>query len=86
MAVDVKYGKVTLENDPGLEEDEVVVVFRARDKQLLELLDYYHDICHRDGAEKGFLNVTKKEIIAVRRWQQDNVYLVELPDHLNLPD
>lgn len=83
MAIDFRYGKVTVERDPDFEEDEIVVVFRARDKLLLEVLNFYHDITLREGSEKEFVLNLQREIALIRRWQRDNEELLRPPDQLN---
>ena len=45
MALDAKYGKVTLEREPAsLEDDEPVFVLRAQDALAVEVLTYYRDL------------------------------------------
>ncbi len=51
MAIDNKYGKVTLEHGT-IGEDEPVVVFRATDSFLPKLLAYYHSFCLRGGSPR----------------------------------
>jgi hypothetical protein len=45
MAVDGKYGRVTLEHGAHIPDDEPVVVFRAQDVHVPALLDYYAQLC-----------------------------------------
>ena len=80
MARDLKYGTVTVESDPGFGEDEIVVVFRSRDKLLGELLSFYKDICLREGSTREHIEGIDRNISVVKRWQHDNVDLVKAPD------
>lgn len=80
MALDLKYGEVTVERDPGFGEDEIVVVFRSRDKLLEELLTFYKDICLREGSTKEHIDGINRNIAVVKRWQHDNADLVKAPD------
>ncbi len=79
MAVDRKYGKVTLEHG-DIGEDEPVVVFRARDKTLPKVLAYYHLFCMKEGSSRRHLNIilnTRDRIIA---WQIKNLDGVRVPN------
>ena len=71
MAIDRKYGRVT--TDYGdFDEDEPVVVFRAKDMTLPKLLAYYHLFCMRMGSPREHLDLimdSRDEIIA---WQDDH--------------
>lgn len=79
MAVDGKYGKVTLEHGT-IGEDEPVVVFRAADMLLPKLLGYYHLFCLKIGAPRRHLDLiltTRSEVLA---WQHDNPDLTGAPN------
>ncbi len=71
MAVDRKYGKVTLEHG-SIGEDEPVVVFRATDRLLPKVLAYYHLFCLKDGSPKRHLNLILDTRDAVMDWQETN--------------
>lgn len=77
MAVDGKYGRVTLEHG-DIGEDEPVVVFRARDTLLPKLLAYYHLFCMKAGSPKRHLDLIFNDRERVRAWQQEN--RPKLPD------
>lgn len=71
MAVDGKYGQVTLEHG-SVAETEPVVVFRAQDKLLPELLEHYVRLCAAAGSPERHLDLIHRSIQQVREWQQDH--------------
>lgn len=71
MGIDLKYGKVTLENS-NVGEDEPVVVFRATDKLLPKVLAYYHSFCLKDGSPRHHLDLILDSREAVIAWQQEH--------------
>ena len=76
MAIDGKYGRVTLEHG-DIGEDEPVVVFRARDLTLPDLLTEYHKLCMQFGSPMRHLRLiaqTHKDIV---EWQ--DAHDVRLP-------
>lgn len=69
MGIDRKYGRVTTEHGT-IGEDEPVVVFRAKDKMLPDLLDVYLGMCGVAGSpEKHIAGIeaTRAEVMA---WQE----------------
>ena len=71
MAIDPKYGKVTLEHGT-IGEDEPVVVFRARDRLLPRLLDAYIAMCDRAGSPERHLELIGQAHEAVVEWQKQH--------------
>lgn len=71
MAIDTKYGRVTLERG-AIGEDEPVVVFRAQDALLPKVLAYYHLFCMKAGSPRRHLDRILSARDAVIAWQQDN--------------
>lgn len=71
MGVDNKYGKVTVEKGT-IGEDEPVVVFRAKDKLLLDVLRYYRNRCDEAGSPPGHLDAIWDDMQRVSEWQQAN--------------
>jgi len=69
MAIDPKYGKVTLEHG-SIGEDEPVIVFRATDKLLPKVLAYYHMFCVREGSPRRHLNMILNARDIVVEWQR----------------
>jgi hypothetical protein len=84
MAIDRKYGRVTLEHGAHIPDDEPVVVFRARDKLLPKVLAYYRLFCWKAGSPRrhlelidGSMEAVELELIdgsmeAVERYQQEH--------------
>lgn len=71
MAIDPKYGRVTLEHG-NIGDDEIVVVFRAKDKILPKLLSYYHLFCLKEGSPRRHLDMVLNAKDAVDSWQKLN--------------
>ena len=71
MAIDAKYGRVTLEHG-NIGQDEPVVVFRAKDKTLPKLLAYYHLFCMKEGSPRRHLDLIMNTRDIVLRWQEKN--------------
>lgn len=83
VAQDPKYGQVTVEKIPGnpFEEDEVVVLFRARDKKLPELLGHYEFLCSGEGnSPQEHLDSILSVREQVVEWQEQHPELVKVPD------
>lgn len=71
MAIDNKYGRVSLEHG-NIGEDEPIIVFRATDKILPKVLAYYHLFCMKAGSPRRHLDLimdSREKIIA---WQNNN--------------
>lgn len=71
MAIDGKYGRVTLENST-IGEDEPVVVFRAQDRLLPDLLKVYRILCRTAGSPDRHLDLIHESTMKIRAWQADN--------------
>lgn len=71
MAIDAKYGRVTLEHG-SIGEDEPVVVFRATDKLLPKVLAYYNTWCLLAGSPKRHLDLIFLSLQKVLEWQKTN--------------
>lgn len=69
MAIDNKYGRVTLEHG-SIGEDEPVVVFRATDALLPKMLAYYHYLCIRASSPRRHLNLILDSRDKVLAWQK----------------
>jgi hypothetical protein len=77
MAIDRKYGRVTLEHGT-IAEDEPVVVFRAQDVLLPELLQHYRLLCADAGSPPRHLDAIDKATDAIETWQQ--THRVQVPN------
>lgn len=79
MAIDPKYGRVTLEHG-SIGEEEPVVVFRAGDILLPKLLAYYHLFCVKSDSPRRHLDMimdAREEVVA---WQEKHWNLVRVPN------
>lgn len=71
MGVDGKYGRVTTEfGDIG--DDEPVVVFRAKDALLPEVLAIYGALCTLHGSPDRHVELVRDSKARVERWQAAN--------------
>jgi hypothetical protein len=71
MAIDNKYGRVTLEHGT-IGEDEPVVVFRAKDRLLPKVLAYYLLFCLKDGSPKRHIQLILDSRDKIVDWQNHN--------------
>ena len=71
MAVDNKYGHVTVERG-AIGEDEPVVVFRAQDRLLPALLDAYAALCREAGSPERHMAGIRAARDRVESWQVDH--------------
>jgi len=78
MAHDTKYGKVTTEFG-NLGEDEPVVVFRARDVLLQDVLSFYRQKCAQIGSPQKHLDLIHTTEEKVYSWQERNKDKVRVP-------
>lgn len=82
MAVDLKYGKVTVEKEPGnpLGEDEVVIVFRSADRTLPEVMAQAVRIATENGCDEQHTSKLGEARQAIQDWQALHPELVKRPD------
>jgi hypothetical protein len=71
MAIDNKYGYVTLEHGT-VGDSEPVVVFRAQDALLPAVLDMYRHLCEIAGSPKHHLEAIHQAAMQVKGWQAQN--------------
>lgn len=71
MAIDLKYGRVTLEKG-SIGEDELVFIFRARDALMVQTLQEYRRMCEESGSPQQHLDEVDSSIAAIDQWQQGN--------------
>lgn len=72
MPIDNKYGRVTLENQRNIGDDEPVVVFRAQDALLPKLLKVYRYFCDLAGSPQHHLELIDESAAKVKAWQTNN--------------
>lgn len=68
MPIDRKYGRVTTERG-DIADDEPVVVFRAQDALLPDLLAVYRQMCEAAGSPPRHLDGIDESAAIVKRWQ-----------------
>jgi hypothetical protein len=78
MAVDKKYGRVTLEHG-DIGDDEPVIVFRARDGLVPKLLAYYALFCMKAGSPRFHVDIVLDRREDFLAWQAANPDLVRVP-------
>ena len=71
MAIDGKYGRVTIEHG-NIGEDEPVVVFRSQDRLLPKLLKVYKIMCELAGSPQRHLDLIDETAARVKAWQEIN--------------
>ena len=79
MGTDSKYGKVTTQFG-DIPEDEPVIVFRARDRLTVPMLEHYMELCAGAGSPSrhvGLVRGTQERFLA---WQDAH------PDQVRTPD
>ena len=79
MGYDRKYGRVSTEYG-DIPDDELVIVFRARDRIVPKLLAYYRLFCWKEGSPKRHLELIDGSLEQVERWQAANPERVRTPD------
>lgn len=79
MAVDGKYGRVTLERGT-IGAVEPVVVFRAQDHLLPALLDVYAELCREAGSPARHVDGVAAARARVVEWQAANFTQVPRSD------
>ena len=72
MPIDLKYGRVTLERQRNIGDDEPVVIFRAQDRLLPRLLEVYRYICELAGSPENHLASIDAAAMRVKEWQADH--------------
>lgn len=68
MAIDSKYGRVTLEHG-DIGDDEPVFVFRAQDRLTPHVLKWYEDLCAAAGAPEVHTRAIAASADRIIEWQ-----------------
>ncbi len=75
-----------IEGDIGKEDgtlippDEPLMLFRAKDQLLPQLLEDYIDLCRQAGSPDAHVKVVQAGLDKVVAWQKDNEDQVKIPD------
>lgn len=72
MPVDPKYGRVSLEHGDHIPADEPVIVFRAKDKLLPQVLAHYHMLCMHAGSPMRHLRLVAEAFHKIKAWQAEH--------------
>jgi hypothetical protein len=72
MPFDNKYGRVTLERQRNIGDDEPVIVFRAQDRLLPKLLKVYRYFCELAGSPDNHLRLIDESAAQIKAWQATN--------------
>lgn len=68
MGIDGKYGRVTTEHG-NIGHDEPVIVYRAQDELLPEILMHYRLLCKKAGSPERHIDAIMDTLLNVVRWQ-----------------
>lgn len=79
MGFDGKYGQVITEHGQ-IPLDEPVIVFRARDRATIVLLEYYKVLCEKAGSPQRHLDLIEATTARFADWQDAH------PDQVRTPD
>lgn len=82
MPIDLKYGRVTLENQRNIGDDEPVIVFRAQDAVLPLVLAFYYEQCTKLGSPIHHLDQIARNMDVVTEWQREHAVKVPTSDGL----
>jgi hypothetical protein len=81
--IDGKYktsGDLTKLDGTPLPEDEPLILFRAQDKLLAQLLEHYKQLCQSAGSPENQVTLLQQLIDEVKAWQETH------PERLKVPD
>ena len=80
MAIDLKYGRIVLADHPDhIPDDEPVIVFRAQDALLPDMLRHYEQRCRQEGSPERHLDRTRQSLHEISGWQADHPNSVKTP-------
>lgn len=80
--IDLKYqtsGDITKLDGTPVPEDEPLILFRAKDNQLVAMLDYYKKLCTDAGSLPKHMELLQKRIDEIKKWQAEH------PERMNVP-
>jgi hypothetical protein len=81
--IDGKYktsGDLTKLDGTSIPADEPLILFRAHDKLLVQLLEYYTELCQKAGSPEAQLNLLSKRIVEIKAWQASHQDKLKTPD------
>ena len=81
--IDKKYmtsGDITKLDGTPIPLDEPLILFRGRDRVLVQLLEYYAQLCEQAGSPERQLKLIDEKIGEIKAWQEDNQARLKVPD------
>ena len=81
--IDGKYqtsGDLTKLDGTPIPEDEPLILFRAHDTLLVDLLEYYMELCKRAGSPQSQTDLLQQRIDEIKSWQSTHQDLLKVPD------
>lgn len=80
MPYDIKYGQVTLEHQRNIGDDEPVIVFRAQDALLPEVLVFYAQRCREEGSPDRHVEKIGVALEVITAWQENHYTKIPTSD------
>jgi hypothetical protein len=80
--IDSKYkttGDLMKLDGTPIPEDEPLMLFRAQDRLLPELLDFYVTLRKKAGSSAAGITALQKHVDTVKRWQKDHPERTRIP-------
>lgn len=81
--IDSKYktsGDITKLDGTPIPPDEPLILFRAKDKLVPELLEHYLEQCRTAGSPPQQISTLQQRIDTIKQWQMANPEKVKVPD------
>jgi hypothetical protein len=81
--IDGKYktsGDITKLDGTPVPDDEPLFLFRAHDKLLVQLLEYYMELCKNAGSPEAQINLLNQRIGEIKSWQSSHQNMLKIPD------
>jgi len=72
MPTDHKFGRVTLEHQRSVGDDEPVFVLRAKDMYTLSAIRHYRSVCELGGVPRHHLDIVSEAMAEIEEWQKAN--------------
>jgi hypothetical protein len=80
--MDDKYGRITVEREPGnpIGDDEPLFVLRARDQAAVDTIKQYAEICRGLGCDEDHVAAVEYQAQRFEEWAGANPDLIKKPD------
>lgn len=82
MAIDLKYGFVAVEKEPGnpFGDNEPIFIIRGRDALAISVIQQYKIMCELGGSPQEHIDSIEKVVDFFESWQELNEDLTKVPD------